>query len=99
MQFERAPHAAACLAKRQAGMPVLQQLVGELLAGCSRSLTLFRGEFLGGAFPVGLADGIDGAGEGDANHEVGVDAVTRNGTGAAFGGFANDGSAFQVLRL
>src|SRR5260370_9798983 len=73
----------------------------------------FGGEFLGGgegvgggnlyvgldagSFPVGLRDGVDGPGEGHANHEMGVNAVTGNGMGAASGGFADEGGAFQIL--
>src|SRR6266852_6701681 len=36
-----------------------------------------------GSFPVGLGDGVDGAGERDANPEMVVNAVTGNGMGAA----------------
>jgi hypothetical protein len=44
-----------------------------------------------GTFPVGLGDGVDGAGEGDANPEIVVNAVTGDGMGAASRGLASAG--------
>jgi hypothetical protein len=52
-----------------------------------------------GSFPIGLKYGINGSGEGNANHEVIVNAVTRDRMRAASGGFANDGGPFQILQV
>src|SRR6266478_2027201 len=89
---------------------VLRLFRAELFRG-----EFFGGEFLGGgegvggwdfyvgldagAFPVGLADRIDGAGEGDANHEMVVNAVAGDWMGAASGGLANDGGTLEVLEV
>src|SRR5207302_11170994 len=75
----------------------------------------FGGEFLGGgegvggenfyvgldagSFPIGLGDGIDGAGKGNANHEMSVNAMTGDRMGAASGGFANEGGTLEVLEV
>jgi hypothetical protein len=42
-----------------------------------------------GSFPVGLGDGVDGAGRVHADHEVVVNAVAGDGMGAAPGGFCH----------
>ena len=75
----------------------------------------FGGEFLGGGegvgggnfyvgldagtFPICFADGIDGAGKGNANHEMSVNAMTGDRMGAASGGFANEGGTLEVLEV
>src|SRR5580704_7067478 len=52
-----------------------------------------------GAFPVGFGDGVDSAGEGDTDHEMFVNAVAGDRMGAAAGGFADKGGAFQILEV
>ena len=52
-----------------------------------------------GAFPVGFGDGVDGASERDADHEVVVDAMAIDWMRATSSGFADDGSTLTHVRL
>lgn len=52
-----------------------------------------------GSLPAGVGDGINGGGERDADFEMGVDAMARDGMGAASGDFADDGGAFLLLEI
>jgi len=52
-----------------------------------------------GAFPIGVGDGVDGAGEGNADHEVIVDAMGGDGMGASAGAFTDDSSALLRLEI
>lgn len=52
-----------------------------------------------GSLPTGVSDGIDGRGEGDADFEMGVDAMARDGMRAASGDFSDDGGAFLLLEI